>query len=110
MPIGLWSLQDRVPLPLGWITAFLDATITVQQADSRGHWTKSPGAVLLGTHGPHSQPIDTPKERCLRDRHPSEGGTGGLGPRLVHEPSQQLRLREKLEHVCLIWDDFLYIL
>ena len=67
-------------------------------------------AVLLETHGPHSQLIDTPREGCLRGRHPSEVGSGGLGPRFTHETSQQLRLGEELEHICLIWGDFLYVL
>ena len=67
-------------------------------------------AVLLETHGPHSQPIDTPREGCLRDQHLSEGGSGVLGPRFTHKTSQQLRLGEELEHVYLIWGDFLYVL
>ena len=45
MPIRLWNARDPVPLLLGWITAVLEATVTVQQAGSRGPWKKSPGAL-----------------------------------------------------------------
>ena len=113
MPTGLWNPRDPVPLLLGWITAVLEATITVQQADSRGPWTKSLGALQPPSSWKPMAPTPsrlTPREGCLRGRHPSEVGSGGLGPRFTHETSQQLRLGEELEHIYLIWGDFLYVL